>query len=601
MALDKNNPVVEPPNESFVETSDPAEKLHRLADLASTVGAESLSEEASSIADRVSGGRFYVACVGQFKRGKSTLLGALVGEQLLPTGFVPVTAVPTVIRYGEQKSSRARFKGGDWKEIPLSDVHLYVSEEYNPENSKHVEGVEIFTRSRLLKTGMCFVDTPGLGSIFSGNSAATQAFIPHIDAAIVVLGADPPIAGEELALVESVGKQVKDLVVVLNKSDRTTEAERAAAAQFTKKVFRDHLGRDIADIYEVSATEVLSEGRPTRDWARLLDSLNELVVNSGRDLVRTAGERGIKRIGETLLAIIAEERDALVCPIHETEERITRVRETVASSDRSLNDLGFLLTAEQHRLSGHLLEQRKSFETEALPKMQAELRSSLQQLPHRSGRKFKLEAMRHAQEIARKHIIPWLEIEQHHGEQEYKNAVTRFVEAGNEYLHRLSEAGLPQLSRMPNALEADLNFQTKSHFYFHDAVHIARNASPFRILADYALGFVGAYSLLENDALSFLEYLLDRNSSRVQFDILERVQESRSHLEAQIRRLLIEVNRIAEQALDHARLTVAAGNAAVNEQLARLSTLENEVRSIMGLDSASTSIQDGSRQSRSEI
>lgn len=602
MIFDNHNPVAESPHLETIEgASDPAEKLRKLAALARAVSAESLSEEASAVAERVSGGRFYVACVGQFKRGKSTLLGALVGEQLLPTGFVPVTAVPTVIRYGERKSARVRFKGGDWKEVPLSDVHLYVSEEYNPENSKHVEGVEIFTRSSILKSGMCLVDTPGLGSIFSGNSAATQAFIPHTDAAIVVLGADPPIAGEELALVESVGKQVKDLVVVLNKSDRTTEAERAAAAQFTRKVLKDRLGQDISEIYQVSATEVLNEGQPTRDWSSFLHKLNELVTCSGRALVRSAGQRGIKRIGETLLAIVAEEREALVRPIHETEERIARVRETVTSSERSLNDLGYLLTAEQHRLSSLLADQRKAFEDEALPKMQAELKSDLQHAPHRSGRRFKLEAMRLAQETARKHIIPWLEIEQMRGEQEYKKAVARFVEAENEYLHRLAEAGLPQLARMPNALEADLSFQAKSHFYFHDAIHLASSAAPFRILADYALGLLGAYKTLENEALAFLEYLLDRNTSRVQFDILERVQESRSHLEAQIRRLLIDVNRIAEQALNHARSTVAAGNAAVNQQLSNLRRLEHEVRSIIGLEPDSTFVENGDHQSHSEI
>jgi hypothetical protein len=45
------------------------------------------------------------------------------------------------------------------------------------------------------------------GSVFAGDTAATHAFVPHIDAAIVVVGADPPIAGEELALVSAIGKQ----------------------------------------------------------------------------------------------------------------------------------------------------------------------------------------------------------------------------------------------------------------------------------------------------------------------------------------------------------------------------------------------------------
>ena len=47
--------------------------------------------------------------------------------------------------------------------------------------------------------------------MFTGNTAATQAFIPHIDAALVVIGADPPLAGEELVLVEAVA-DVQDLI-----------------------------------------------------------------------------------------------------------------------------------------------------------------------------------------------------------------------------------------------------------------------------------------------------------------------------------------------------------------------------------------------------
>ena len=93
--------------------------------------------------------------------------------------------------------------------------------------------------SALLSTGMCLVDTPGLGSVFTGNTAATQAFIPHIDAALVVVGADPPLAGEELALVEAVGRQVQNLILVLNKADRTTDAERAAAVGSPKRFWKN--------------------------------------------------------------------------------------------------------------------------------------------------------------------------------------------------------------------------------------------------------------------------------------------------------------------------------------------------------------------------
>jgi ribosome biogenesis GTPase A len=98
------------PAETFV-SMDGASRLLRLAGLAQELEAEPVAEEARELAARVSEGRFYVACIGQFKRGKSTLLNALVGHEVVPTGFVPVTAVPTVIRFGDELRARVRMRG----------------------------------------------------------------------------------------------------------------------------------------------------------------------------------------------------------------------------------------------------------------------------------------------------------------------------------------------------------------------------------------------------------------------------------------------------------------------------------------------------------
>ena len=259
---------------------DGALRLLRLADLAQELEAEPVAEEARELAARVAEGRFYVACVGQFKRGKSSLLNALVGHQVVPTGFIPVTAVPTVIRFGDELSARVRTRDGTWREVALADLKEYVTEEFNPENKKGVDGAEVFVPSPLLSSGMCFVDTPGLGSVFTGNTATTQAFIPHINAALVVVGADPPIAGEELALVEAVGLQVQDLILVINKADRTTDPERAAAAKFTREILEKRLHRPMGEVLEVSAAERMDGSGPLRDWDKLLASLRLLVEDS---------------------------------------------------------------------------------------------------------------------------------------------------------------------------------------------------------------------------------------------------------------------------------------------------------------------------------
>jgi len=86
--------------------------LGRVAELAEEFGAREIADAALSAAERVMEGRYYVACVGQFKRGKSTLLNALMDRPVLATGVPPVTAVPTVIRYGKNPAARVRSQNG---------------------------------------------------------------------------------------------------------------------------------------------------------------------------------------------------------------------------------------------------------------------------------------------------------------------------------------------------------------------------------------------------------------------------------------------------------------------------------------------------------
>jgi predicted GTPase len=566
------------------ETSVPmdgASRLLRLADLAQELGAEPVTEEARELAVRVSEGRFYVACIGQFKRGKSTLLNALVGHEVVPTGFVPVTAVPTVIRFGDQPHARVRMRDGAWCDVDLTDLREYVTEELNPENKKAVDGAEVFVPSPLLSSGMCFVDTPGLGSVFTGNTATTQAFIPHIDAALVVVGADPPIAGEELALVESIGTQVQDLILVINKADRTSDPERAAAVRFTRTVLEKRLHRPMGEVFEVSAAERMENRGPLRDWERLLASLHHLVEDSGRNLVRAACDRGLQRLSEQLLAIISEDRDALQRPIEESERRIEVMKETINEAERSMRELDYLFMAELHRISDLFGDRHRQFFRSAWTESETEFDKELPSLLLGFGPPYRRRVMHLAQEISRRRVTPWLKTEQEEGERQYRAVALRFVEMGNNFLKRLADAGLGELTRMPHALDPEKGFRVRSMFYFEDFIGTAQPPSPLRWLADVFLPLVGARNLITSDAREFLQHLLEVNSSRVQNDVLNRIQESRDRLQAEIRKLLHEVRRIAEQALNRARKVKEEGAPAVQSAIARLNRLERDVSALV--------------------
>jgi GTP-binding protein EngB required for normal cell division len=556
---------------------DGALRLLQLAAAARELDAEPVSEEARELSARVSEGRFYVACVGQFKRGKSTLLNALVGQEVVPTGFVPVTAVPTVIRFGEAPRARIRMRDGSWREIAARELKEYVTEQQNPENEKGVEGAEVFAPSPLLASGMCFVDTPGLGSVYAGNTETTQALIPHIDAALVVVGADPPIAGDELALVEAVGKQVQDLILVINKADRTSDPEREAAARFTREVLENRLQRPMGEVLEVSAAERLENRGPVRDWEKLLARLRRLTEDSGGSLVQSACDRGLQRLSEQLLAAIGENRRALERPIEESGRRIELMKQTISEAVRSLRELRFLFMAEQHRISDVFVERRQRFFQAAWAEAEKEFNEMLRSLPSGFGPRYRRRAMRLAQEISRRRVMPWLNREREEGERQYRAMAVTFVELGNRFLTKLAEAGLSELARMPHALDPEQGLRVRSRFTFEDLLGIAAPPSPLRWLADVILPIVGARSVIAGEAREFLRHLMEVNSSRVQNDLLHRIEESRDRLEADIRRLLHEVSRTAEQALERARKAREEGAAAVAAEMERLSRLERDV------------------------
>ncbi len=176
--------------------------------------------------------------------------------------------------------------------------------------------------------------------------------------------------------------------------------------------------------------------------------------------------------------------------------------------------------------------------------------------------------------------MPWLKPEQEKAENEYRRLALRFVDMANEFLKKLANAGIPELARMPHALDPERGFRVPSEFTFYEFRDVARPASPLRWFADLFLGLVGARWVIRNEAQEFLTRLLETNSTRVQSDVLNRIQESRAKLEAEIRRLLHEVSRIAEQALVRARKLKEDGEPAVQAEFNRLDGLEREVTAL---------------------
>jgi len=556
--------------------ADPAVALRGLATLSREASVVVIADEAERLAERASAGRYYVASLGQFKRGKSTLLNALLGTTVLPTGVTPVTSVATILRFGARRQVRVRLGDEDWREIPPESLADYVSEEHNPRNRKGVRGAEVFEPSPLLAGGMCLVDTPGIGSVFLENSEATRAFVPQVDAALVVLGGDPPISGEELALIRDVARHVDQFLFLLNKADRLAPTELAKARRFTAEVVARALEGEPAQILQVSATERASGGTGPGDWPRLEEWLRELSRTSGPKLASGAARRGFERLGQQFLAILDERRLALVRPIAESDARMVSLSAVVGTAEQSLSILGVSFLAEQERLRRALEDQRQGFLARALPVARSSLEQRLQGLRGRA-RKARQEALEAAERIARTWIETWVQEEVPEAEGLYQRASGRLVDMAGAFLSQAARQ--PGLARLGNDLDFDLGFRVPSQRRFTYLMQLT-GEWPLSWILDGLLPARWRIASIRRQSLRYLRRLMEANSSRVQFDLDERMRESGRKLENELRARLGDVLSTSTLALESARRTKNAGETAVRAELERTDAFHRQAQAL---------------------
>jgi ribosome biogenesis GTPase A len=82
-----------------------------LAALAELAGAADRAE-IDELCRRLGAGILRVLVVGEAKRGKSTLLNALLGRPVLPTGVLPLTTIATTLAYGAAEAVAVRYADG---------------------------------------------------------------------------------------------------------------------------------------------------------------------------------------------------------------------------------------------------------------------------------------------------------------------------------------------------------------------------------------------------------------------------------------------------------------------------------------------------------
>ena len=289
-----------------------------------------LANDANALVSKTRAGRFEVAIVGEFNRGKSTLLNALVHRSVLPSGVLPVTAIPTQISLGEHEQAVVHFNDGNEEVIDLTRLEEFVTEEMNPGNNRSVDNVSVtLPGADVLRSGAVLIDTPGVNSIFR-SSNETRELLLSADGAVMVFSAVSPITDAERSMLKLLRKRAARTFFVLNRVDLISPEELDRVQWFVDNILTEMYGEP-QELFLVSA----ATGQGVEEFAKAFDDFLEGGLDAARrDLIR----QDLLAVIERLENDTALEASALDLNYADLDDRLSRFRRAVDWQQESFDD-----------------------------------------------------------------------------------------------------------------------------------------------------------------------------------------------------------------------------------------------------------------------
>ncbi|BBY27701.1 dynamin-like GTPase family protein [Mycolicibacterium sediminis] len=292
--------------------------------------------------ERISDPQIRVVIAGQLKQGKSQLLNSLLNVPVARVGDDETTALATVVSYGEQASARLIVSRGDGEEpevveIPPSEVQTDLRRAPQA-RGREVLRVEVTAPSPLLKNGLAFVDTPGVGGHGQPHLSATLGLLPDADAMLMVSDTSQEFTEPEMTFMRQALEICPLATVLATKIDLYPHWREIVAAN------TDHLRR--AGV----STSVTPVSAVLRSHAIQLNDKELNEESNFPAVVKFLNERVLTRENDRI-------RDQVLAEVRSAAEHLSLAVETELSS---INDPG-----ERERLTADL-ERRKQDAQDAL-------------------------------------------------------------------------------------------------------------------------------------------------------------------------------------------------------------------------------------------
>ena len=213
-------------------------------------------------------GEFNLAVCGKVKNGKSSLINALIGKELLPVCNDVATSRVFKISNAEKDEFYVVYANGNRKEIRQDELSLYGSQaiidrEGEKEINESISYIQVYTPIDFLPEGVSLIDTPGIGSTYPQHTAITKQYLKMADAAMFVMN-PTPLENIEVDFLKEVVKVTPGIIFVTTKIDQNGNDSVIESMKRNKQIIEKAIGDDLPfdiSILKMSSTLLLEAGK----------------------------------------------------------------------------------------------------------------------------------------------------------------------------------------------------------------------------------------------------------------------------------------------------------------------------------------------------
>ncbi len=536
-----------------------------MAEMAARRGDSAGEEGLRAARERLGAGRLNLAVLGEFKRGKSTLINRLLGEPVLPVGVVPMTSLPILVEHGPRPEVEIELTSGERLRLGPGDLADYATEVGNPENRRQVTRVVVRHPAPILAEGVVLVDTPGIGSAHDHNTEVAHRALAEADAAVFVLSVDSPASRAELDFLRSVRERVGRLIYVLNKADLLSAPELTEAAQFVRRMLSSPADGPPAQLFPLSARE------GDAGFAGFRAQL-ESALTGGRASLLLERMRGLSR--EALAQerrMVALQRSAMRLSSQEARERERGLELLLGEVRRTATDVEQLLRADVARLVPEVAQPAiEEFRAAAL----GTLSTRVVGLVSSGISPRQMEEQVGAQLVGL--VRDWMERIEGEVARSLEPVADRHSQRANQMLATSSAqiAALFEVDLPPVSLREGIGAASSRLVLLeHQQLALEAAASSLRRLAPGRLG----RRLVAREAISRMEEAVDRHCGRLRYDISTRLDRKESEWRQQLREALERLEETVRRAFELAETARSAGAEAWSRTVADLDQRDGEV------------------------